>query len=105
MRGRRIEAQDPPHEERALQGFNPRDGRLLLVHNPQEVGREQLALSCSTDDGRSWGAPRLIEDSAGEFSYPFALQAQDGRIHLLYTEQRTHIVHLQIDPDELQTTL
>lgn len=81
------------------------DGRLLLVHNPQEVGREQLALSCSTDDGRSWGAPRLIEDSAGEFSYPFALQAQDGRIHLLYTEQRTHIVHLQIDPDELPTTL
>ncbi len=77
------------------------DGRLLLVFNPESVGRERLALACSADDGLSWSEPLLIEDSIGEFSYPYAIQASGGEVHLLYTEQRTHIVHLRIDPDEL----
>ncbi len=78
-----------------------RDGRLLLAHNPQAVGRDRLALSVADDLGRGWSEPTLVEDGVGEYSYPYLLQVGDGTIHMLYTEQRTHIVHAQLAPDRL----
>ena len=35
---------------------------------------------------------------AQEFSYPFLLQSNDGKLHLLYTWHRTRIKHIQFDP-------
>lgn len=90
-----------PNPNSGIELLRLQDDRLLLVYNPEPVGREKLALACSDDDGHSWSAPKLIEDSLGEFSYPYAIQAKDGHVHLLYTEQRTHIVHIRIKPDQL----
>ena len=72
-------------------------GRLVLVYNPTAEGREQLALALSEDEGASWSAPILLEDRVGEFSYPYVIQASDGRIHLLYTAQRVAITHVVFD--------
>lgn len=90
-----------PNPNSGIELLRLQSGELLLVYNPQTVGREQLALAVTRDEARTWSEPILVEDSPGEFSYPFAIQAEDGTVHLLYTAQRTGIVHLEIDPAEL----
>lgn len=82
-----------------------RSGLLVLVYNPTSVGRERLALSWSRDEGDTWSEPFLLEDSVGEFSYPYAIQADDGTVHLLYTAQRTAVVHVQVTESSLVSHL
>ena len=77
------------------------DGRLLLAYNPQTRGRERLGLSVADKEGRGWSDPMLLEHGTGEYSYPFMIQSRNGTIHMLYTEQRTHIVHVQLQPQHL----
>ena len=86
-----------PNPNSGIDLIGLRSGRLLLVYNPTNVGREQLALAVSEDEGVSWSAPILLEDGVGEFSYPYVIQVSDGRIHLLYTAQRVAITHLVLD--------
>lgn len=73
------------------------DGRLLLAYNPQSADRDRLALALSTDDGKSWSLPRLIEhgEEGEEFSYPALTQDEQGMIHLAYTWKRERIKHLR----------
>jgi Neuraminidase (sialidase) len=86
-----------PNPNSGIDLLELRSGRLLLVYNPTAEGREQLALAVSEDEGGSWSAPILLEDGVGEFSYPYAIQARDGRIHLLYTAHRVAVTHLVFD--------
>ncbi len=86
-----------PNPNSGIDLIRLRSGRLLLVNNPTAEGREQLALAVSEDEGASWSAAVLLEDGVGEFSYPYVIQASDGRIHLLYTAQRVAITHLVFD--------
>ena len=70
-------------------------GHLLLAGNG-EGNRNRLLLWLSADEGRTWSAPRAIEDDpeiSAEYSYPALLLARDGRIHLAYTWQRKGIRH------------
>ena len=39
-----------------------------------------------------------LENQPGEYSYPAAIQSQDGRIHVTYTYQRRRIRHAVLDP-------
>ena len=86
-----------PNPNSGIDLIRLRSGRLILVYNPTVEGREQLALAVSEDEGITWSAPCLIEDGVGEYSYPYFVQASDGRIHLLYTAQRVAITHLAFD--------
>ena len=86
-----------PNPNSGIDLLKLRSGRLLLVYNPTPEGRERLALAVSEDEGASWSKPMLVEDGVGEFSYPYVIQASDGRIHLLYTAQRVAITHLVFD--------
>lgn len=90
-----------PNPNSGIELLRLAQGPLLLVYNPQPKGRERLALALSHDDGESWEDAGLLEDGTGEYSYPYALQGTSGLIDLLYTEQRTRIVHRRIDPDAL----
>jgi predicted neuraminidase len=76
------------------------DGRLLLASNPQEAGRNLLALQVSGDEGRTWSPPRFIEQGGAddEYSYPALLQDETGMIHLAYTWKREKIRHLRFSP-------
>lgn len=76
-------------------------GDLLLVYNPTSTGREKLALARSGDSGTTWSEPLLIEDAEGEFSYPYLIEARDGTVHLLYSAQRTSIVHRRFQVTDL----
>jgi len=86
------------------------DGRYLLVYNPTSPGpqwwdgRGTLAVAISTD-GLHWKRVLTLEDQPGqEYSYPAVIQARDGRVHVLYTWQRTRMRHVVIDPARLGAT-
>jgi predicted neuraminidase len=81
------------------------DGRLMMVCNPCIAGRDwwdgrdRLDVLLSLDDGRRWRLVTTLEDTPGqEFSYPAAIQTRDGRVHVSYTFERTHIRHVVLDP-------
>ena len=72
------------------------DGSLLLAGNPQPANRNQLALLRSTDSGKNWSPPHVVEQGGDndEFSYPALLQDDAGRVHLAYTWKRQTIKHM-----------
>lgn len=69
------------------------NGRWVLVYNDLERGRHSLAVSLSTDQGRTWSATRHLERDAdgvpeserGQYHYPSIMQARDGTIHVTYS--------------------
>jgi hypothetical protein len=66
-------------------------GSLLLVkHGPldQRVGRKQLTAYVSDDDGMTWSGGLMI-DEREDVTYPDGVQAEDGRIYIIYDHQRT----------------
>ncbi len=62
------------------------DGRWLLVHNDMEEGRHSLALSASTDEGKSWRLlMHLEQDESARAHYPAIIQDEKGRVHVIYS--------------------
>ncbi|MCY3908157.1 MAG: exo-alpha-sialidase [Anaerolineaceae bacterium] len=68
-------------------------GDLLLACNPVVRGRTPLALLLASPD-ENWGEALLLEEGAGEHSYPTLHQARDGMIHMVYTWRRERIQHV-----------
>ena len=64
-----------------------RSGRLLLVNHRNFTGRTHLTASLSEDDGRSWTA-HLLLDAREQVSYPDGVQAEDGRLYVIYDYNR-----------------
>ena len=64
-----------------------------LVYNDLERGRQSLAISLSSDEGRTWPVTRHLErdpdgatgDAAGQYHYPSIIQSRDGMIHVTYS--------------------
>ncbi|MDO8544305.1 MAG: sialidase family protein [Opitutaceae bacterium] len=84
-----------PNPDAAIDALRLRDGRILLVYNHAERGRENLRLAISADQGRTWRAGAVLEEAAHhEFSYPNLAEDRRGRIHLTYTWQRERIKHV-----------
>lgn len=77
------------------------DGRFLLVYNPTATGRSRLEVAASRD-GKSWRRAVVLEDAAGEYSYPAIVQARDGRVHVTYTWRRERIRHVVVDPRRIE---
>ncbi len=79
-----------------------RSGKLLLVFNDCFRGRTPLAVALSSDEDRTWPVKRNVAEGPGDFAYPSAFQAKDGKIHLVYTsDRRTVINHAVLDEEEL----
>src|SRR5207237_3694882 len=74
-----------------------RDGRFLLVSNPSPTSRGKLEIAVSAD-GKAWSSVAVLEDAAGEYSYPAMIQAGDGSVHVTYTWKRECIKHVVLDP-------
>ena len=95
-----------PNPNSGTDALTLRDGRHLVVynHSQREAGkggkRSPLNLAVSRD-GRAWQAALVLEDAAGEYSYPAMIQTADGRVHLTYTWRRERIKHVVVDPAKL----
>lgn len=69
-----------------LDGVRLRNGHWVLIHNDTASGRNKLAVSLSTDEGRTWIASRHLEDHPeGSYHYPCVIQTSDGLIHSVYS--------------------
>jgi predicted neuraminidase len=81
---------DLPNPGSGVEALALRGGRWLLIFNDTERGRHSLAVAISRDEGRSWRTAAHLESDppgpgAGSYSYPSAVQAQDGAIHVTYS--------------------
>lgn len=83
-------------------------GQLVVVFNDSDVDRSNLSLAVSDNDGDSWGLvhvfapPVSTPDSQARFAYPWLLESTDGELHLLYTWNRTDIIHVRLNREWLR---
>jgi len=67
-----------------------KNGHWILVYNDTEQGRNSLAVSLSTNDGKSWDQTRRLEldtreNNATRSHYPSIIQGRDGSLHVVYS--------------------
>lgn len=86
-----------PNPNSAVELIALRSGALLAVFNPTTRGRSPLRVALSDDGGERWPAFRDLETEQGEFSYPTAVEAPDGAVHVLYTHRRETIAHARFN--------
>src|SRR5437899_5516477 len=91
-----------PNPSAGIDAVRLADGRFLLAYNPTATGRGTLEVAVSAD-GKLWRRGVVLEDSAGEYSYPAMIQARDGRVHVTYTWRRLRIKHVVVDPERIRT--
>jgi predicted neuraminidase len=67
------------------------NGHWVLAYNDTEDGRHSLAVSLSTDDGKTWPFTRHLEldkrdkATATRSHYPSIIQGRDGTLHVVYS--------------------
>jgi predicted neuraminidase len=85
-----------PNPDSGIDAVSLADGRALLVYNHSHAARTPLNVAVS-EDGVHWAALCVLEDEAGEYSYPAIIQAGDGHVHVTYTWKRRRIRHVALD--------
>lgn len=97
-----------PNPDAAVGALRTSTGEILIAFNDSEVDRSNLKLASSRDGGRSFtvlltvNPPRPTgptgEAESPELAYPWLLESSDGALHLLYTWNRSRIVHVRYHP-------
>jgi predicted neuraminidase len=88
-----------PNPDAGLDAIRLTDGRLLLAFNDSKIGRENLRLAVSRDQGQTWTRIATVAEEPGaDFSYPFLMQGSNGDVHLVYTWKRASIRHVVFNP-------
>jgi predicted neuraminidase len=74
------------------------NGHLLLVYNDNMNERTPLTVAVSTDGDKTYPYSRNIGGGDNTFAYPYAIQSNDEKIHVIYTtNERTTIMHAVFD--------
>ncbi len=94
------EETDFPNPNSAIDLIRLANGHLVLVYNDNMDDRTPLTVAVSTDNGATWPVKQNIAEGPGPFAYPYAIQSQDGLIHVIYTtNDRTQIMRA-VFPEE-----
>ena len=95
-----------PNPDSGLSALALSEGRILLAFNDSKRNRDILSLAVSSDGGANWLRIGEIENNPGhEFSYPYLIRTQDGRIHLVYTWRRKRIKHVVFNENWLNAQI
>ncbi|MEK7793171.1 MAG: sialidase family protein [Candidatus Hydrogenedentota bacterium] len=87
-----------PNPNAAVDFIKLANGHLLLVYNDSMLDRDPLTVAISTDNDKTWTHRKNIAEGKEDFAYPVALQAKDGKIHIIYTkDERATIMHAAFD--------
>lgn len=97
---------DVPNPSGSMEVIRLSSGNWVMVNNDTEDSRRSLAVTLSTDEGRTWGPPRHLDrDEKNSYGYPSMIQTADGRIHATYTYtirgEGESIKHVSFDEDWL----
>lgn len=95
-----LEPTELPNPNSGVDAVTLKNGQHLLVYNHTATGRSPLNLASSAD-GKTWQAAALLENEAGEYSYPAIIQTADGLVHITYTWKRKKVKHVMVDPAKL----
>ncbi|MCD6598001.1 MAG: exo-alpha-sialidase [Bacteroidales bacterium] len=83
-----------PNEGSGADIVSLKNGHWVLAYNDTENGRNSLAVSISTDEGKTWSYIRHLElderelKIATQSSYPSIIEGKDGIIHVIYSFHR-----------------
>ena len=81
-----VGAMEMPNPGSGLDAVRLANGYWVLIYNDTVRGRNQLAVSLSDDEGRTWKWTRHLENQpAGQFHYPAIIQSRDGMLHAVYS--------------------
>ena len=82
-----------PNPNAAVDFLRLASGHLLLVYNNSGNDRTPLSAALSTDGDKSYPHRRDIAIGDHDYAYPFAIQAKDGKIHLVYTSDKRSVIN------------
>ncbi len=69
-----------------LDGVVLANGHWVLIYNDAKQGRNRLAVSLSTDEGKTWQYTKHLENAeSGSYHYPAIIQSKSGEIHAVYS--------------------
>ncbi len=75
-----------PNPGSGLDAVRLANGHWVLIYNDTTQKRNNLAVSISDDEGKTWSATRHLErHEKGSYHYPAIIQGADGRIHAVYS--------------------
>ncbi len=98
-----------PNPNSGTDAVTLKDGWQLLVYNhvgkkPNKWGGKRSPLNVAiSKDGVNWEAALVLEDQKGEYSYPSVIQAEDGKVHIVYTWKRDRVKHVVVNPSQLKS--
>ncbi len=82
-----------PNPNAAVDFLKLKNEHLLLIFNDSFTSRTPLKVALSTDGDKTYPRGRNLVEGAGDFGYPLAFQAKDGRIHVVYTSERRSVIN------------
>jgi predicted neuraminidase len=82
-----------PNPNAAVDFLKLQSGNLLLVYNDSMKDRTPLVAALSIDGGKTFPHRRAIKEGPGDFAYPYAVQARDGAIHLVFTSNERSVIN------------
>lgn len=86
----------------AVEFLRLKSGHHLLIFNDSTRGRSPLTAALSTDGDKTYPYRKNLMEGLGDFAYPYAIQADDGKIHLIFTsDRRTGIYHAIFTEEDL----
>lgn len=100
-----------PNPNSGIDAVTLRDGRHLVVYNPDQPGKEwyngrsRLRVAISMN-GTDWKDVYELENGTNEeYSYPAIIQAADGSVHITYTYNRKDIKYVVLMESDNQSRL
>ncbi|MBI4604028.1 MAG: exo-alpha-sialidase [Planctomycetes bacterium] len=85
-----------PNPNAAVDLLELRNGHLLLVYNDSFSDRTPLTAAISTDGDKTYPHRRNIAEGPGDFAYPYALEARDGKIHVVFTSDERTVIRMAV---------
>ena len=82
-----------PNPNAAVDFLKLKSGKLLLIYNDSMSRRTPLTVALSPDGDKSWPHKRTIAEGPGDFGYPSAFQALDGKVHVVFTSDRRSVIN------------
>ena len=73
------------------------NGELVLAFNDPHQPGHPLYAALSADEGRTWLPLRTLTTGPGKYTYPVLAEGPDGLIHVVYSDDRKRIGHIEIN--------